>query len=43
MNFDSTGSLSIYNQSGTGVFLAPNIIELKRTLHIYQIMNWIIF
>jgi len=24
MNFDSTGSLSIYNQSGVGVFLAPN-------------------
>ena len=24
MNFDSTGSLSICNQSGVGVFLAPN-------------------
>ena len=24
MNFDSTGSLSVYNQSGVGVFLAPN-------------------
>jgi hypothetical protein len=24
INFDSTGSLSIYNQSGVGVFLAPN-------------------
>ena len=24
INFDSTGSLSVYNQSGVGVFLAPN-------------------